>query len=346
MSKYLKLRERWVYVLGFIIALLLPQIFTSGYGQSVLVLTAIFIIFALSYDLSVGHVGTVHLAAPAFYGLGAYVTGLLGTRLGLGFAGNVLLSSLVMALFALIVGIPSFRLSNVTFAIGTLAFAVISQQVVNNAVNLTRGPLCVQRIPRPLLAIPGGSELEIVATGEYYYLLVPMVFITIFVYRLLTTSRIGRAFVAVREDEVLAAASGLHPLRYKLLAFAMGAAIAGGLGSFQAQYLTVICPTELATDYTIRLLIIIFVGGAGTLHGVLLGAVIFTVIPELLRNLGQLQITPAHQLIVFGLVLLLVITYMPDGLKNLVEKRRLRAWLRRTGIRDRSGKSGETADER
>jgi ABC-type branched-subunit amino acid transport system permease subunit len=325
MTTLLRSRTLWIYALGIAVALLLPQVFTTRYALSVLVLTGMFIIFALSYDLSVGHVGTVHLAAPAFFGLGAYVTGLIGVPLGLPFVANMLLSAVAMAAFAQVVGIPSFRLSNVTFAIGTLAFATASQQVVNSAVELTRGPLCVQRIPRPEIVIPGLLDLKITSTNDYYYLLIPLVFLTILVYRALTESRIGRAFAAVRDDEVLAAAAGVHPLRYKMLAFTVGAAIAGALGSFQAHYLTLICPNELAADYTIRLLIIIFVGGAGSLTGLLLGAIVFTVLPELMRGLGNIQITPAHQLILFGFILLLVIKYAPGGLQEI--------WTRGTNVR-------------
>ncbi len=329
--KWIQSRDLWLLVLGALVAILLPQVFKTGYTQSVMVLTGIFIIFALSYDLSVGHVGTVHLAAPAFFGLGAYVTGLIGTPLKLGFIGNVLLSAATMALFALIVGIPSFRLSNVTFAIGTLAFAVASQQVINSAVDITRGPLCVQRIPRPEFILPGLFNLRVVSTVQYYYLLLPLVFLVILIYRTLTRSRIGRAFAAVRDDEVLAAASGVHPLRYKLLAFAVGAAIAGGLGSFQAQYLTLICPTELTSDYTIRLLIIVFVGGAGSLGGLIVAAIAFTVLPEFLRSLGNIQMTPAHQLIIFGLVLLLVISYAPGGLQELFGRWKKVSGMQRMG---------------
>lgn len=320
MTRVLTSRTPWIYALGLAFALVLPQLFTTRYAVSVLVLTGIFIIFALSYDLSVGHVGTVHLAAPAFFGLGAYVTALIGAPLHLPFIVNVLLSAAIMAIFARIVGVTSFRLSHVTFAIGTMAFATICQQVVNSAIGITRGPLCVQRIPRPRFTLPGVFDLQIVSTIQYYYLLVPLVFVTIAIYRALTGSRIGRAFASVRDDEVLAAAAGVNPLRYKMLAFTVGAAIAGGLGSFQAQYLTVLCPTELASDYTIRLLIIIFVGGAGSLPGLLLGAIVFTVLPELMRSLGNFRIEPAHQMILFGLILVVVIKYAPSGLQGLWSK--------------------------
>lgn len=328
MKQILRNKALWVYLVGLAVTLALPLLFTGGFARSVMILTGMFVVFALGYDLSIGHVGTVHLAPPAFFGLGAYVTALAGPRFGLDFFGVFLLSAVFMAVLAYLIGIPSFRLSDVTFAIATLAFALISQLVVLNAVDITGGPLCIKGIPRPSFYLPGTGELAVSSSLEYYYLLVPLIFLTILVYRLLTTSRIGRTFVAVREDEVLASACAVNPLRYKMLAFMVGAAIMGGLGSFQAQYITVICPTELALDFTLRLLIIIFVGGAGSLAGVLAGAVIFTILPELMRSLGRLDITPAHQLIIFGVILLLVITYSPGGLRDIMAR-----WYRRAFAR-------------
>lgn len=295
----------------------LPLWLSSPYALSVMVLTGMFLVFALSYDLSVGHVGTVHLAPAAFFGLGAYVTALVGVPAGLPFWANMVLSAAAMAVAAVIVGVPSFRLSNVTFAIGTLAFATVAQQVVNSAVDITRGPLCVQGIPRPAL-----GSLEVTTPAGYYYLLLPFVVGAVVVYRMMTAGRLGRTFAAVHQDEVLAAAAGIRPLQYKMLAFVVGAAMAGALGSFQAHYLSVICPTELATDYTITLLIIVFVGGAGSLPGLVVGSVVFTVLPELMRGLGAIDVTPAHQLILFGLILLVVITRWPDGLQQLWARRR------------------------
>lgn len=323
MTGILKSRAVLYYVMGLAVAIVLPFLFTTGYALAVMVVTGMFVIFALSYDLSVGHVGMVHLAPPAFFGLGAYVTAVVGLNLGLHFVANMLLAAVSMAVLAVVIGIPFFRLSDVTFAIGTLAFALISQQLVLNAVDVTGGPLCIKDVPRPAFLMPGGSVLVISSTREYYFLLLPFLFVTIIVYHLLTTARIGRSFVAVREDEVLASSVGISPMRYKMLAFVAGAAISGGLGAFQAQYITVVCPTELAIDFTLQLLIIIFVGGAGSLLGVVLGGVIFTVLPELMRSLGRLNITPAHQLIIFAVILLLVINYSPEGLKGIAGRWRL-----------------------
>jgi branched-chain amino acid transport system permease protein len=207
----------------------------------------------------------------------------------------------------------------VTFAIGTLGAAIIAQLVANNAFNLTRGPMCIQGVPRPEFTIPFTSRvLEITQPVDYYYLQLPLLVITIVIYLALTSSRIGRAFAAVREDEVRASAVGIFPLRYKLLAFAVGAGIVGALGSFQAQYITVVCPSELALGITTTLLIIVFVGGIARFRGVMIGALIFSVLPRLLEAGGTRAIAPAYQQIAYGIILILVMIFLPEGLDGLI----------------------------
>ncbi len=161
-------------------------------------------------------------------------------------------------------GIAFFRIKKVTFAIGTLGANMIALLVARSATNITGGDLCTTDVPHPLISIPFTNiSLQISQPIQYFYLLLPLFAITLIVYWAVTTFRIGRAFTAVREDELRASAVGIYPLRYKLLAFALSAGLIGALGSFQAQYVTVVCPTELGQDLTTTLLIMVFVGGAG-----------------------------------------------------------------------------------
>ena len=213
--------------------LVMPQLFTTGYMTNAMIDSVRWIIFALSFDLVAGHVGAVSLGHPAFFGMGAYVTAILAAELGLGFAGSLVISAVAMALVALIAGVAFFRIKGVTFAIGTLGAIIIAQLIANNAYDLTGGPLCVKGVARPEFLLPfTGTILKITKPIQYYYLLLPLLLITIIVYIALTTSRIGRAFTAVREDEVRASAVGIFPLRYKLLAFVVGAALVGSLREF------------------------------------------------------------------------------------------------------------------
>ncbi|MFQ5814627.1 MAG: branched-chain amino acid ABC transporter permease, partial [Anaerolineae bacterium] len=218
-------------------------------------------------------------------------------------------------------GIAFFRIKEVSFAIGTLGAVIIAQLVANNAYDLTGGPLCVKGVARPEFTLPfSGTTFTAIKPLHYYYLLLPLLVVTLVLYWALTTSRIGRAFVAVREDEIRASALGIYPLRYKLLAFAVGGGIIGALGSFQAQYVTVVCPSELGLSYTLNLLIIVFVGGAGRLRGVILGSIIFTVLPRLLEMGGTRSIPPAYQQVVYGLILVIVVLFMPEGLDSLAAR--------------------------
>jgi branched-chain amino acid transport system permease protein len=310
---------RWIVWAIFVaVVLVLPQIFTSGYMTNALIDSVRWIIFALSFDLVAGHVGAVSLGHTVFFGLGAYFTALAAQEAGLGFAASLAVTGLVMAVLALAMGFAFFRISGVTFAIGTLGAAIIAQLIVNNAFNITGGPLCVKGVSRPELALPfSDAAFKITQPVQYYYLLLPLLVITIVIYQLITTERIGRAFTAVREDVVRASADGVYPLRYKQLAFAVGAAIAGALGSFQAQYITVVCPSDLALDLMTTLLIIVFVGGIGRMRGVIIGAIIFSALPRILESGGQV-ISPAYQQIAYGLILVLVMIFLPQGIDGLL----------------------------
>ncbi len=271
------------------------------------------IALALSYDLSVGHAGTVSLAHPAFLGIGAYTTAVLATRVGTPFLLNVLVAVVLAGAVALLVSIPFFRLSDVFFAIGTLGFAFMAQSVAVNWEAVTRGALCITQIPRPGVGL-GPLALQVRNLTGFYYLILLITVLTVAVYLAVTTGRAGRALAAVRGDERLAQAFALNPLVYKVLAFVVGAMLAAVVGVFEAHQVSVVCPEMLGTFFTLNLLIIVFVGGVGTLRGVILGAVLFTVIPELAR-FAQTQAQ-----LVYGVGLLLVVLYAPDGVEGVLAK--------------------------
>ena len=318
--------SRWIRPVGLSILLLgalagLPLLAKTGYLVNTLINVVRWIIFALAFDLIAGKIGYVSLGQPIFYGIGAYLTAYLAPIAGVGWLGSMLIAAILMAVLALIAGVAFFRIRNVTFAIGTLGAAIITQLIANSAENLTGGALCKTGIPRPQLILPFMQEaIKIVQPIQYYYLLLPFLAVTVALYVALTRSRIGRAFTAVREDEVRSSAIGIFPLRYKLFAFAISGALIGALGSWQAQYVTVICPSDMGLDITIALLIMVFVGGEGRLTGVILGSLLFGILPPFLQVMGSQFFQPAYQQILYGVILILVMLYMPDGLDGLANR--------------------------
>ena len=301
-----------------LLLLALPQVVQLSYLLDVVIVTVFYVGLGLSYDLIVGHVGSLSLAQPAFYGIGAYAVAILSTRAHWGTVPALVAAALIAAIFAVLVGVPSFRLSQYSFAIGTLGFATVGGLVAQNFVDLTDGPMCVTGIPKADIA-----GLSFAALPTYYYFILAVVIGIFFFTRRLIGSRIGRSFAAVRENEPLASAVGVNPLKYKLLAFSISAAIAGVIGGMYAYYVNVVCPSEMSLFITLNLLVILFIGGSGTLRGVVLGAVAATMLPELLR------LASTWRLVLFGVVLLLIINVFPEGLEGGLRRLEKRLGLKR-----------------
>jgi ABC-type branched-subunit amino acid transport system permease subunit len=286
----------------WLVAAMAPR--QQRYVVHVLIFTALFAALALSYDLVVGHVGALSLAHPAFFGVGAYTAAILATQARWPFAAGLLAAVLLAGAVAALAGVPLFRLSEHAFAVGTLGFALVAWIVATNWVEVTRGPLCITGIPKPVTTLPAWYWLALSALGAVLLL-----------YRGMTSFRLGRALHAVRDNAPLAAAAGIDPLRYRMLAFTVGGALAGGVGALYAHYLSVFCPEEMTVALTVNLLVIVFLGGVGTLRGVLIGAVLFTALPEVLR------MAPTWRLVIYGCLLLVIVIRSPEGLDGLLARR-------------------------
>jgi len=308
--------QRAVISALFVACLTLPLFSQSPYVLYVATLSAMYIAYALSFDLGAGHVGAISLAHPLFFGIGAYSVGILGTKANspLWVAGLV---AIVLAfLLAFLVARPAFRLKEISFAIATLGLALSGQLIALNWVEVTEGPGCINGIASPFSGWIGGENPYVANRMAFYYLFLVADLVVILVYVLLTRGRIGRVLTAIRNDEVLAASNGVDILRYKRFTFIAGACIASAIGALWAPYMTIVCPDHLGVAYTNTLLMIVFVGGAGNVWGVILGAVLVTVIPEVLR------IEPTWRMELFGVVLLMMIIVQPNGLVGLFKRRR------------------------
>jgi branched-chain amino acid transport system permease protein len=225
-------------------------------------------------------------------------------------------------------------MAGVSFAIGTLGFALIVQLVANNEAWLTGGTMCTIGVPRPRLTIPPLLDWQVSTPTDYYYLILGIVLVVVVLCSRLTTSRVGRTFISIREDEILAMASGVNLLKYKTFAFVVGAFIAGSVGAYYVHYSTLACPEDLSNYMTTTLLIILFLGGVGRMRGVIMGAILFTFVPEFLRIADELR------MVIFGAMLLITIVFIPEGLDGLLIRWLPKSLFAGTGVRPRGSGQG------
>ena len=286
-----------------LILLIVPFLGLSNFALRMLIMVGVYIILGLSLNLVTGFTGQLSLGHAAFYAIGAYTSAILSTRYGMGFGITAPLSGLVAALFGLLLGIPTLKLQGAYLAIVTLGFGEIVRITALNWMSLTRGPMGIPGIP-PISLF--GYELQ--SNVGYYYVIYALAMVTILVISRIVNARIGRAFMAIREDELAAQYMGVHTTNYKVLAFTIGAFLAGIAGSFYAHYVSYIDPQSFTFDESIQILSIVILGGMGSIPGTILGAFILVTAPELLRSLQ------AYRMVIYGLLLVLMMLIRPQGL--------------------------------
>jgi branched-chain amino acid transport system permease protein len=300
----------------------------SGYWIRVFASIGVFASAAIGLNIVVGLAGLLDLGYIAFFGVGAYVGALFAgaarSTIGvhLPFLVVVLLGATIAALFGVLIGAPTLRLRGDYLAIVTLGFGEIFRIVANNYDGLTRGPNGISGIPD--LAIFGfhfGQPHEVAGItlagfANYYFIELVLLAFVILAFVRLNDSRIGRAWVAIREDETAAAAMGVNTVRMKLLAFAMGAFLAGAAGTVNAHVTTQVSPDSYTFLESILLLAAVVLGGMGTIPGALLGSSALFIIPEKLRAFQD------KRLLIFGMALVLMMRFRPEGI--VASKRRQR----------------------
>jgi branched-chain amino acid transport system permease protein len=297
---------------------------------------ALFTLFALGLNVVVGYAGLLDLGYVAFWAIGSYTAAILtgaarytmSLREGLEVAEpvwepwmwGILLAALGMALIAgIILGSPTLRLRGDYLAIVTLGFGEIIRISANNFDKLTVGPRGITSIPHPRVTIPGRGEENDIVWGtlidvKYYYLLLVLVVLWVIAIRFLDHSRIGRAWVAIREDEVAAASMGVPVVRMKLAAFVIGASTAGVGGVIYAEQANFISPGTFDILNSILILCCVVIGGMGSIPGSIIGAATIIVLPEIFREFSE------YRIFAFGVAIVVVMIFRPQGL--LPSKRR------------------------
>ena len=280
------------------------------YVVQILIFAAIFSSLAVSLDLLVGHTGLLSIAHAGFYGLGAYTSALCVTRLSASFPSGVFAGMIVAALISIVVSLPSLRLRDDYFVIATFGFQMILFSIFNNWMELTRGPLGIPGIPQPVIfGWRVNTHLGFLALASVF-----AAFAYLVVWRI-TSSPFGRVLHAIREDEMFAKAHGKKTLSFKVTAFAVSAALAAMAGSVYAHYITYIDPTSFTVMESILILSMVIIGGAGSMWGPLVGAVVLVTLPEALRFVGLPSAVAANvRQIIYGSLLVVMMMFRPRGL--------------------------------
>ncbi|MFP1631269.1 branched-chain amino acid ABC transporter permease [Zhengella sp. ZM62] len=297
------------------LALAAPFLTANTYFHHLMVLWMLFSLLALSLNVIIGYIGELSFGHAAFFGIGAYTAALIGMNFGLAGIPGLVLAAIVAGMFGFVIGYVSLRIVGPQFAILTLGFGSIIYTITNYWVDLTRGPMGISNI-QPL-GLWGEGGVALTGARGYYYLTLLLVIAFAYACHALLNSRTGRAFIATRENAPLAASLGIDVFRIKLLGFVVATAVAGVAGAVYAHYLTVITPDVMSLQYVAALIIMVIVGGRGTIAGPIIGALIYVVLLELLRALGPLR------LVIFAALLTASVIFLPGGIVSL--------WRRLTG---------------
>lgn len=296
--------------------LLASQGVLGRYQQGLVILICINAILTVSLNLATGLLGELALGHAGFMAVGAYASALITTKLSTGadpgpplFIASLVVAGLVAAVVGFIVGIPALRLRGDYLAIITLAFGEIIRILIRS-LPFTGGAL-------------GLSGIPFATNFNYtYWILVALIYV---IYSLVR-SRQGRAIISIREDDIASEASGINTTRYKALAFTLSAAFAGVAGGLYAHFQGVITPQQFDYNYSINIMVMVVLGGMGSITGSVLSAAVLTLMPELLRGMAE------YRTLIYALLLILLMLFKPSGL--LGQKELSQKFVRRIFQRD------------
>lgn len=293
-------------------AVLLPYSGVRSYYLHIAVLALLNALLALGLNFVAGYAGQLSLAQAAFFGIGSYTAALTMLNLKLSFWLAAPLGVAAAVLVAVAFGLPTLRLKGPYFVISTLGFGEIIRLIILNWEKVTNGPNGLVGIPAPNSLNLGFAVLTFNSKVGAYYLILVVLAAVLYVYYRMVHSRLGRALQAIRSDQIAAEAMGINLTFYKVLAFAWAAAMAGLAGALYAGYIRFVSPDTFTVGESINILIMCVLGGMGTIIGPILGAVVITYLLETMRVFAD------YRMLIYGLLLFVLILYMPGGLAGLL----------------------------
>ncbi len=320
--------RRWSGYVWLLLLFSAPAWMRDQYLLHVLIVTGIFIIAAMSLNLLLGYTGQLSLGHVAFFGIGAYTSALVSLGFEIEIFGypvvhgpwpaltGLVLGIAVAGLCGYLVGRLSFKVRGAYFVIVTISFAEVMRLVALNWVELTQGPAALTNIPPFSFELPGLGSFTLWSKASNYYLVLAVAIATYVIIGRLVGSRIGRAMIALKENEPLAVSVGIDVTRYLVLAAVVSAALAGAAGSLYAHYIRIIDPDIFLFIYTVTMVIMVITGGKGTLAGPIVGGFIFGFLPVIVRAFAA----PEVQWILYGALMILIVFLLPEGIVPAAER--------------------------
>jgi branched-chain amino acid transport system permease protein len=302
------LRRRVGFGALLIALLCLPLVVHSDYVLNVADIAGIYAIAVLGLGILLGFAGQLSLAQAAFFGIGAYASGYLTVHWGWPVLPSMAVATVFSGLIGLGLGWPCLRLSGHYLALATIGFGIITQLVLINWTSVTNGSDGMTGIPPPQI-----GPLTLSTYGQYYYLVLASLAVCTYVAWRIKSTRPGRALQAIRENELAASATGIDPTHYKIVAFVLAGAYAGLAGALLAHSIKFLSPDSYSFDQSVIFLVMLIVGGSGSIGGAIFGAVLLTFLPEVLRPLKSSYI------MVYGAAVIAMVIFMPRGLAGLFD---------------------------
>jgi branched-chain amino acid transport system permease protein len=297
-------RTRLLGALAAVALLALPVAGVDDYYLHLLIMAGLFFMLAAGMNLLLA-AGQLNLGHTAFFGIGAYASGLLTLHWALSPLVALLAASAIAGGLGYLLGQLTLRLRGAYFVLVTVGFAEVIRLVATNWTDLTQGPMGLPGVPA--FAV-GPERLVLTAKRDYYYLMAVMGGGALLLTARLLSSRVGRALSAIRENEGLAESSGISAYRHTMLALVVACALAGAAGSFYAHYVNFLSPELFGFHNTVTMAVMVVGGGQGTILGPAVGALVFTFVPELLR------MAVFYRMLLYGVILLLVVLFLPRGI--------------------------------
>lgn len=308
---FLNEKHRNFFKLLVILSFFIFPFISNLYYINVVTSALIYIMLALGLNIVVGLGGLLNLGHVAFFAVGAYSYALLNKHFGINFWIALPIAGALSFIFGLIIGFPVLRLKGDYLAIVTLAFGEITRIILENWNDFSFGPSGISNIPKPSFFIKLNLEQNAILI---YFILLFFVILTIFVVHRLENSRIGRRWIAMREDEIACQSVGINITKAKLLAFSLGALWAGFAGVIFAAKTTFINPASFTIWESIIILCIVVLGGMGSISGVVIATFILIILPEFLRFFSE------YRMLIFGALLVIMMIFRPGGIVNAKRK--------------------------